>query len=90
MEVEQNQPKGMYETVPNNYKWLISSGLPFLDEFLGGGLHRGLISQLYGESGTGKTQLCMQFMMGAALHGIASFYISSEKRLHEERFKQMC
>jgi RecA/RadA recombinase len=72
----------MVADLPNNYRWLISTGLNFLDELLEGGLHKGLIAQLYGESGTGKTQLCMQMMLGAAMQGVNSFYISSEKRLH--------
>ena len=47
-----------------------------------GGLHRGMITQMYGESGTGKTQLCMQLMLGAARHRVPVLYISTEKRMH--------
>lgn len=79
----------MFEGVPANYQWMLPTGLTFMDGLLGGGLHKGLITQLYGESGTGKTQLCMQIMLGAAHNGSNSFYISSEKRLHTERFMQL-
>lgn len=79
----------MFEGVPANYHWLLPTGLSFLDTLLEGGLHKGMIAQLYGESGTGKTQLCMQMMLGASRYGSNSFYISSEKRLHTERFMQL-
>lgn len=79
----------MFEGVPGNYHWLVPTGLAFFDRLLNGGLHKGIITQLYGESGTGKTQLCMQMMLGASRSGCNSFYISSEKRLHSERFIQL-
>jgi circadian clock protein KaiC len=44
----------------------ISSGVPQLDEMLGGGIERGTITILSGPSGVGKTTLGMQFMKEAA------------------------
>jgi len=35
-----------------------------LDNFLEGGLHKGIITQVYGESGCGKSQLAMFFVLG--------------------------
>lgn len=35
-----------------------------LDAFLAGGLHKGTITQVYGESGCGKSQLAMLFAIG--------------------------
>ena len=39
-----------------------------LDKFMQGGLHKGTITQLYGESGSGKTQIAMLFALGVSLH----------------------
>ena len=35
-----------------------------LDSFLEGGLHKGTVTQLYGEAGCGKTQVAMMFLLG--------------------------
>lgn len=35
-----------------------------INAFFGGGLHHGMITQLYGEAGSGKTQLAMLFALG--------------------------
>jgi circadian clock protein KaiC len=48
---------------------LVSSGIPELDQMLGGGIERGTISILSGPSGVGKTTLGMQFMQEAASRG---------------------
>lgn len=38
-----------------------------LNEFLGGGLHKGMVTQLFGEAGSGKTQVAMLFALGVHL-----------------------
>jgi hypothetical protein len=45
----------------------LSFGCPVLDRFLGGGLLPTGITELAGEAGSGKTQLCMQLMMQVQL-----------------------
>ncbi len=35
-----------------------------LDEYFEGGLHKGIVTQVYGESGCGKSQLAMLFAIG--------------------------
>lgn len=35
-----------------------------LDDFFEGGLHKGCITQIYGESGCGKSQTAMLFAIG--------------------------
>jgi RecA/RadA recombinase len=40
-----------------------STGCPIIDETLGGGIRLGQITELYGESGCGKTQLCIQLSL---------------------------
>jgi septal ring-binding cell division protein DamX len=37
-----------------------------LDEFFEGGLHKGMVTQVYGESGCGKSQLAMLFAIGVS------------------------
>ena len=41
----------------------IPTGIPKLDEFLSGGIKNGLITDIFGANGTGKTQLAMQISL---------------------------
>ena len=43
---------------------LISSPNRHLNAIFGGGLHQGMITQIYGEAGSGKTQAAMLFALG--------------------------
>jgi circadian clock protein KaiC len=47
----------------------LPSGLPELDELLGGGIERGTVTLLSGPTGVGKTTLGMQFLSEAASRG---------------------
>ena len=38
-----------------------------LDSFLEGGLHKGIITQVYGEAGSGKSQLAMLYTLGVGI-----------------------
>lgn len=38
-----------------------------LNKFFGGGLQPGMVTQLYGESGSGKTQTAMLFALGVTI-----------------------
>jgi circadian clock protein KaiC len=60
---------------------IIPSGLPGLDEMLGGGIERGTISILTGPSGAGKTTLGMQFMKEAATRGERSVVYAFEEHV---------
>ena len=40
-----------------------SSGCPIIDKTLGGGIRLGQVTEVYGESGCGKTQLCVQMSL---------------------------
>jgi RecA/RadA recombinase len=42
---------------------VFSTGCPIIDKTLGGGIRLGQITELYGESGCGKTQLCIQMSL---------------------------
>jgi circadian clock protein KaiC len=59
---------------------IIPSGLPELDEMLGGGIERGTITILSGPSGVGKTTLGMQFMREAATRGERSVVYAFEEQ----------
>lgn len=58
----------------------ISSGVPELDELLGGGLARSTVSLISGSSGVGKTTLGLQFMKEAAGRGERSVVYSFEEQ----------
>jgi RecA/RadA recombinase len=45
---------------------LVKSTSKELDQFFEGGLHKGIITQLYGEAGCGKTQLAMLYALGVS------------------------
>ncbi len=47
----------------------VSSGLPAMDQLLGGGLERGTSTLLIGAAGTGKSSLATHFVMEAARRG---------------------
>jgi len=52
----------------------MSTGLPGLDEMLGGGLLSGTTTVLLGFTGSGKTTLCMHFLDDGASRGENSLY----------------
>jgi DNA repair protein RadB len=56
----------------------LATGLPALDELLGGGLDTDSVTEIYGEGGTGKTILCLQLAVRVALEGRWVIYIDTE------------
>ena len=65
-----------------------SSGCNRIDELLGGGFESGTVTQLYGEAGSGKTNICLQVAIGCAQNGKSVIYIDSEG-FSPERFLQI-
>ncbi len=63
-------------------------GAKALDELLGGGLEAGAITLLFGEAGTGKTNVCLQVARNVALEGKKVIYIDTEG-VSMERLKQI-
>ncbi|MGQ4873810.1 MAG: RAD55 family ATPase [Promethearchaeia archaeon] len=53
----------------------ISSGIPGLDDLIEGGFPENFIILVSGPSGTGKTTLCMQFLVEGVQHGQKGIYI---------------
>jgi len=60
-----------------------------LDTLLGAGLESGIITRVYGEAGTGKTNLCLQAARECVLSGKKVAYIDTEG-VSVERIRQIC
>ena len=66
----------------------LPSGCQSLDLLLGGGFESGIITQLYGEAGTGKSNIVMQLAVQAVARGLRAIFIDTEG-FSAERFKQI-
>jgi DNA repair protein RadB len=64
-------------------------GCPNLDCILGGGIESSAITQLYGEGGSGKTNVCLQVSRNVVKAGQKVIYIDTEG-VSMERFQQIC
>ena len=60
-----------------------------IDDLIGGGIESGIITKIYGETGTGKTNLCLQASRECAKNGYKVAYIDSEG-VSIERLRQIC
>lgn len=67
----------------------VSTGSEPIDSFLKGGLETGIITNVFGESGSGKTNFCVQVAAHLADQGEKVVYIDTEKGFSPERFKQI-
>ncbi len=67
---------------------LIHSGCKSFDDMLGGGFETGIITQIYGGSGTGKTNICIQIAVECVKSGKKVIFIDTES-FSGERFKQI-
>lgn len=65
-----------------------SCGCESVDELIGGGFETGTVTQIYGEAGTGKTNICIQLAFECVKSGKKVIYIDTEG-LSIERFKQI-
>ncbi len=63
-------------------------GCTCIDEMLGGGFECGIVTQLYGASGTGKTNICIQLAVETVKLGKKAIFIDTEG-FSAERFKQI-
>lgn len=66
----------------------VSTGVPALDELLGGGLERGSITQLYGEPACGKSTLALIAVTSALRRGEGVIFFDTEG-FSVERFRQI-
>jgi circadian clock protein KaiC len=67
---------------------IVPTGVPELDDMLGGGIERGTISILSGPSGVGKTTIGMQLMKEAASRGERSVVYAFEE--HRDTLLHRC
>lgn len=60
-----------------------------LDDLLGGGVENGIVTEFYGEAGTGKTNICLQASREVASKDSKVAFIDSEG-VSMERLRQIC
>ncbi len=68
---------------------MIPTGIKKLDEFLGGGIKNGIITDIFGASGTGKTQLAIQISINSLLKGGHVFFQDTTGNFKPERMHQV-
>ena len=64
---------------------MISTGLQKLDNFLSGGIPPGIILDIFGENGTGKTQLLFQLSINSVKNGGKVLYLDTTGGFRPER-----
>ncbi|MCX8173897.1 MAG: DNA repair and recombination protein RadB [Thermoplasmata archaeon] len=67
----------------------IPTGCKSLDEMLGGGIETDTITEIFGEAGSGKTNLCLVLAKNVVLSGKKVMYIDTEG-ISAERLEQIC
>ena len=65
------------------------TGCKCIDNLLGGGFESQIVTHIYGESGTGKSIIALQCAYKAAINGIMTFYIDTERAFSAKRLKQI-
>ena len=68
---------------------LITTELPKLDDLLGGGLKKGIITDIYGPSGIGKTQFALQFSIYSILNGDQVLFQDTSGNFRPERIHEI-
>jgi DNA repair protein RadA len=66
-----------------------STGSKGVDGLLGGGCRAGRLTEVFGRSNTGKTQLAMQTSLLAARRGTWTLFVDTEGSFRPERLEQM-
>lgn len=68
---------------------MISTGLQKLDKFLSGGIPNGIIIDIFGASGTGKTQLLLQISKNCIEDGGSVLYFDTTGNFRPERILEI-
>ena len=68
---------------------MISTGLKKLDQLLGGGIKEGLITDVYGSNGMGKTQLALQISLNVLKNGGQVLFQDTTNEFRPERLVEM-
>lgn len=75
-------------SIPVQVERVETGGKP-VDTLLNGGIEKEVITNVFGASGTGKTNLCVQAAASVAKDGGRVVYIDTEKGFSPERFVQI-
>jgi RecA/RadA recombinase len=67
----------------------ISTGSKAMDALLGGGIHTGMITDIYGESGSGKSQLCFTLCANCAKEAASALFIDTAGTFRPERIMEI-
>jgi RecA/RadA recombinase len=67
----------------------ISTGSNAIDALLGGGIRSGMITDIYGESGSGKSQLCFTLCAKCAKDGSSTLFIDTAGTFRPERIMEI-
>ena len=67
----------------------LALGCASIDKLLGGGLEAGVITNIYGAPGSGKTNFALQASVACIRQGKKVIFIDTESGLSPERFFQM-
>ena len=68
---------------------MISTGSETLDTLLGGGVRSGMITDIYGESGSGKTQLCFTLAVNCAKNSGRVLFVDTAGTFRPERIMEI-
>ena len=68
---------------------MISTGIKKLDQFLDGGIKNGIITDIFGADGTGKTQLAMQISINSLLQGGQVLFQDTTGQFRPERMLEI-
>ncbi|WP_440953723.1 DNA repair and recombination protein RadB [Methanococcoides sp. FTZ1] len=66
----------------------LASGCQPIDELLGGGFESGVVTQIFGEAGSGKTNICLQLAVECVKKGKKAIFIDTEG-ISADRFRQI-
>jgi len=65
------------------------TGSPAIDKLLGGGYRAGTLTEFFGRSNSGKSQLAMQAALVASRKGMKSLYMDTEGAFRPERVEEI-
>ena len=68
---------------------MISTGIKKLDQLLDGGIKNGIITDIFGANGTGKTQLAMQISINSLKQGGKILFLDTTGEFRPERMLEI-
>src|SRR5919204_240300 len=67
----------------------ISTGSKAVDALLGGGVRTGMVTDVYGESGSGKSQLCFTLCANCVRDGGSAMFVDTAGTFRAERIVEI-